>query len=188
MNKTNLAPQIVQTKSIIGRTVKLRNVTAKDAAFIVALRTNDKKGRFISATSKDVSEQEKWINAYLCGQGQAYFMIEDLDGHTFGTVRMYDQKEDSFCWGSWVISEDAPSHFAIESALLLYTYALGLGFARAHFDVRKGNQSVIKFHERFGAVRTGETEDDIFYSISKESILIALRKFAKFLPEKVIIE
>lgn len=188
MNKANLSPKIVQTNSILGRTIKLRNVTVEDADFIVALRNNDKKGRFISATSKDVSEQQKWIKAYLNSQGQAYFMIEDLNGQTFGTVRMYDQKENSFCWGSWVISEDAPSHFAIESALLLYTYALELGFEHAHFDVRKGNQSVIKFHERFGAVRTGETDEDIFYSISKESILVALKKFTKFLPEQVIIE
>lgn len=178
---------IAQAASVTGRTIRLRNVEPADAEFIVKIRTNEKKGRFISATSDDVSKQRSWIESYLAGHGQAYFMITDLSNHPLGTVRMYDQQGDSFCWGSWVVAEDAPSHCAIESALLLYTYALDLGFKGAHFDVRKGNLSVIKFHERFGAERTGETEDDILYSISKDKILISLDKFKKFLPEKVCI-
>lgn len=37
-------PVIHQTDLIVGRSVKLRNVKTDDAAFIVALRTNEKKG------------------------------------------------------------------------------------------------------------------------------------------------
>lgn len=180
-------PAIHQAASIVGRTIKLRNVKPDDAEFIVNLRTNEKKGRFISLTSQDISEQKQWIERYLSSQGQAYFIIEDFTGHPYGTVRMYDQQENSFCWGSWVISGEAPSHFAIESALLIYQYALSLGFERAHFDVRKGNFSVIKFHERFGAERTDETELDIHYSLSKEKILSALEKFKKYLPDHILI-
>lgn len=187
MIKKITAPIIHQAASIVGRSIKLRNVTPDDASFIVALRTNEKKGRFISTTSQDTSEQKQWIEKYLSSQGQAYFIIEDFSGHPYGTVRMYDQQENSFCWGSWIINVDAPSHFAIESALLIYQYALNLGFERAHFDVRKGNLSVIKFHERFGAERTGETELDIHYSISKENILSAFKKFKKYLPDQVLI-
>ncbi|MEW5562708.1 GNAT family N-acetyltransferase [Enterobacter asburiae] len=176
---------IIPAQQIKGRTIRLRNVAPSDAEFIVNIRTNDKKGRFISATSGDVSKQRKWLEDYLISQGQAYFLITDFDDTQLGTVRMYDQQGDSFCWGSWVVAEAAPSHCAIESALLLYTFALDLGFERAHFDVRKGNLSVIKFHERFGAERTGETEEDFLYSISKEKILSTLAKYRKYLPEKV---
>ncbi|MEQ0828319.1 MULTISPECIES: GNAT family N-acetyltransferase [Enterobacter] len=181
-------PVIHQTDLIVGRSVKLRNVKTDDAAFIVALRTNEKKGRFISTTSDDVKAQEKWIEGYLKSKGQAYFIITDLDDIPFGTVRIYDQQQDSFCWGSWVIHEDAPSHFAIESALLVYYYALKLGFTRAHFDVRKGNHSVIRFHERFGAVRQKETEDDILFTISKDSIQDSINKFKKYLPQHILIK
>lgn len=185
MNGDSLKVVIKQAKSITGRSIKLRNVTPSDADFIVKIRTNEKKGRFISATSNDVSKQKKWLEDYLTSEGQAYFLITDLDNHPLGTVRMYDQQGESFCWGSWVVAEDAPSHCAIESALLVYMYALELGFKRAHFDVRKGNLSVIKFHERFGAERTGETEEDLHYAISKEQILSTLEKYKKYLPEKV---
>ncbi|MEG1421430.1 MAG: GNAT family N-acetyltransferase [Citrobacter sp.] len=185
MNGDSLKVVITQAKSITGRSIRLRNVAPSDADFIVKIRTNEKKGRFISTTSSDISKQKKWLEDYLTSEGQAYFLITDLDNHPLGTVRMYDQQGDSFCWGSWVVAENAPSHCAIESALLVYTYALELGFKRAHFDVRKGNLSVIKFHERFGAKRTGETDEDFLYTISKEQILLTLEKYKKYLPEKV---
>lgn len=185
-NKQNLF--ITQAEKIIGRTIQLRNVTPKDAEFIVRVRTNEKKSRFISNTSNDVGNQLKWIESYLVSKGQAYFMITDLHNRPLGTVRIYDQQDNSFCWGSWVVIEEAPSHCAIESALLVYIYALELGFERAHFDVRKGNLSVIKFHERFGAERSGETQEDIMFSISKEKILNTLDRFKKYLPEQVKIE
>lgn len=185
MNGDSLKVVIKQAKSISGRSIKLRNVTPSDADFIVKIRTNEKKGRFISATSNDISKQKQWIKDYLTSEGQAYFLITDLDDNPLGTVRIYDQQGDSFCWGSWVVAEDAPSYCAIESALLVYTYALELGFRRAHFDVRKGNSSVIKFHERFGAERTGETEEDFLYTITKEQILSTFEKYKKYLPERV---
>lgn len=185
MNDNSPEVVITQAKSITGRSITLRNVAPSDADFIVKIRTNEKKGRFISATSSDISRQKQWLEDYLISKGQAYFLITDLDNNPLGTVRMYDQQGDSFCWGSWVVAEDAPSCCAIESALLVYTYALELGFERAHFDVRKGNLSVIKFHERFGAECTGETEEDFLYTITKERILSTLEKYKKYLPEKV---
>lgn len=181
-------PTIRQTDLIVGRTIKLRNVKIEDANFIVALRTNEKKGRFISTTSDNIRAQEKWIEGYLKSEGQAYFIITDLNDTPFGTVRLYDQQQDSFCWGSWILHEDAPAHFAIESALLVYYYALKLGFTSAHFDVRKGNFSVIRFHERFGAVRQNDTDEDILFTLSKDSIQESMTKFKKYLPEHVLIE
>ena len=101
---------------------------------------------------------------------------------------MYDIQNDSFCWGSWILKEGAASSYAIESALLVYHFALSLGFEKAHFDVRKGNESVWKFHERFGANKTAETADDFIYSISLEAIEHSLEKYKKYLPNGFSIE
>ena len=68
---------------------------------------------------------------------------------------------------------------------MVYHYALALGFQRAHFDVRKANESVWKFHERFGAKKTGETAEDLHYSIAAIDIINSLNRYAKFLPRGI---
>ena len=98
---------------------------------------------------------------------------------------MYDQRTTSFCWGSWIMKEGAPAASAIESALMIYHYGLELGFENAHFEVRKANISVWKFHERFGAQKIGETNDDFQYQISKKSIQQSLLKYVKYLPNGI---
>ncbi|PKH22570.1 GNAT family N-acetyltransferase [Enterobacterales bacterium CwR94] len=188
MNGYPLHPAIVQENKIIGNNISLRNVSTEDAEFIISLRTEGQKGRFISATSSDISAQIKWIDSYLTGSGQAYFIIEDKFSNKLGTIRMYDQNEDSFCWGSWVIKDGAPPQTAIESAMMLYTYALKLGFNRAHFDVRKENLSVRRFHERFGAIMIKENDLDVFYEITKTSILNSMKKYHRFLPNGIRVE
>lgn len=178
-------PTLRKPRQVLGHQLCFRDATLADARFIVALRTDEKKARFISATSADVQDEVSWLAQYAQDNGQVYFIMEDRQHNPVGTVRLYDQQGDSFCWGSWVIREGSPSSYAVESALMVYQFALSLGFTRAHFDVRKGNESVWKFHERFGAVRTEETELDYFYSLSREAIDKSLARYAKFLPDGV---
>ena len=71
---------------------------------------------------------------------------------------------------------------------MVYHFALGLGFKQSHFDVRKGNESVWNFHERFGAVRVAETDEDYLYSISLEAIQKSLQKYEKYLPNGVEVQ
>ena len=72
---------------------------------------------------------------------------------------------------------------------MVYTYAADhLGFEAAHFDVRKANDRVCKFHERFGATITTTTELDNFYSLSREAIKDSRIRCSKFLPDGVRIE
>ncbi|MEN9986235.1 MAG: hypothetical protein RI925_1737 [Pseudomonadota bacterium] len=178
-------PAFVKPRQVIGNNLVFRDATPEDAEFIVALRTDETKSRFISKTSTDVSQQVAWLESYAQDNSQVYFIMEDREHNPVGTVRLYDQQGPSFCWGSWVIREGSPSSYAVESALMVYRFALSLGFDRAHFDVRKGNESVWKFHERFGAERTSESELDYFYTLSQAAIEKSLNKYAKFLPDGV---
>ncbi|HDC8697436.1 TPA: GNAT family N-acetyltransferase [Escherichia coli] len=185
MNNYPVYPQITKANKVIGKTLVLRNANQSDAEFIVKLRTNEKKGRFISSTSSDIDKQREWLRSYGDSDDQAYFIIEDMNSNKYGTVRMYNSIKHSFCWGSWVISEDAPTNFAIESALVVYNYAKTLGFFDSHFEVMKGNCSVIKFHERFGAERIGENEIEYQYKITKDNIERSLKRYSKYLPEGI---
>lgn len=174
---------------VIGKSLAFRNAAVGDAEFILSLRTDEDRSRYLSYTSPDLRAQQDWLAKYAEASDQAYFIIESLEGEPFGTVRLYDSKGDSFCWGSWILKRDRPSWAAMESALMVYSYAVDhLGFHRSHFDVRKGNEKVWTFHERFGAVRVAENELDYFYELGLDAIRTSLAKYRKYLPESVSVE
>ena len=72
---------------------------------------------------------------------------------------------------------------------MVYAYALDhLGFEQAHFDVRKSNKRVCQFHERFGAIRVHENDEDYFYRLGEEAINNSRRRYQRFLDYSVIVE
>lgn len=167
-------------KFISGKNINLRDIEISDAQFVLNLRTNEKKSLYLHKTDADIQKQIDYINKYKTLENEWYFIIEDKEGKSLGTVRIYDVIDDSFCWGSWLIIDDAPAKTALESALLIYDYAFShLNFNNVHFDVRKGNVKVQRFHELFGAKRSGETEQDILYKYDKETYQNVSEKLKK---------
>jgi hypothetical protein len=174
---------IKKATRIAGKTLVFRDVTVDDSDFILSLRLDFSKSKYLSPTSSDMSLQKKWLLDYENSTNQAYFVIEHSN-QSIGVVRLYDARDSSFCWGSWILASNAPTHAAIESALIIYSYAINyLGFANSHFDVRKENDNVWRFHERFGAIRISEDDINYFYEIHKDSIKKSLQKYRKFLTE-----
>mgnify|MGYP003565123034 CR=1 FL=1 len=181
-------PAIRKAQLIQGKTLSFRDASIDDAEFILSLRTHQKKSRYLSKVTPELASQREWLEIYQHSSHQAYFIIEH-QAEPIGTVRLYDPHWPSFCWGSWVLSDGAPSTASIESALMVYTYAVDhLGFTAAHFDVRKGNESVWRFHERFGAVRISEGVSDYFYQIDLSAIEASRKRYEKFLPNGVAVE
>jgi RimJ/RimL family protein N-acetyltransferase/putative flippase GtrA len=180
-------PCFVRPKQVIGNRLAFRDAAVSDAAFILALRTDAKNARYLSTTSHDLQQQVAWLETYVRDPSQIYFLIEDRDGNPVGTVRLYDQQGDSFCWGSWIIKEGCPGTYAIESALMVYHFARMLGFRRAHFNVRKGNESVWRFHKSFGAQPAGETDEDFLFTLSAEAMSAALGKYARYLTDGIAV-
>lgn len=168
---------------IRGKNINLRPVELEDAEFIVSLRQG-KKSKHLSKI-RDLEAQKEWIISYKIAESQGrefYFIIESKNKERLGTIRVYDFIGDSFCWGSWVVKDNAPVSTAIESALCIYQYAFGiLGFNHSHFDVRKENTRVVDFHKRFGAKIIGENDLDYFFSISKGDFIRKRMQFAKYL-------
>lgn len=181
-------PVIQKAANVRGDTLVFRDAQVEDADFILSLRTDAEKSRYLSATSNDVEAQRQWLEKYATSTGQAYFIIE-YEGQPIGTVRLYDANGDSFCWGSWILKEGRPRQAAMESALMVYAFATDhLGFKACHFDVRKGNDRVIKFHERFGAVCVGESDLDYFFELSAAAIRDARLKYTEFLSSTVRVD
>ncbi|WP_265733135.1 GNAT family N-acetyltransferase [Aliarcobacter thereius] len=163
----------------------MRTVTTEDAEFIYNMRQNQNKTKYLSKVSGTVESQKEWIKNYKQreeNQKEFYFIIESKDEEKLGLVRMYDFKEDSFCWGSWLVKEDSPKSTAIESALQIYEFGFyNLGFKKSHFDVRKGNDKVIAFHKRFGAKIVEEDELDYFFNFEKSDYEITKEKYKRYL-------
>lgn len=181
-------PVIRKADRIVGRTLVFRNATIHDAEYILSLRTNEKNSAYLSLTPPDVEAQRAWLSNYELSNDQAYFIISSGE-QDIGTVRLYDARGESFCWGSWILEDRKPPHAAMESVLMVYAYAIHeLGFQCAHFEVRKGNEHVWKFHERFGAIRQSESSDDYHYAIDRSSIDRSLARYSKCLPMGVSVE
>ena len=170
---------------ICGKNINLRTVEIEDAEFIFSMRQNQNKTKYLSKVTGTVDSQKEWIKNYKQREEEKkefYFVIESKDKEKLGLVRMYDFQDESFCWGSWLIKEDAPKTTAIESALQIYEFGFySLGFEKSHFDVRKGNDKVISFHQRFGAKIVDEDELDYFFNFEKSDYEKMKEKYKRYL-------
>jgi RimJ/RimL family protein N-acetyltransferase len=168
---------------IRGKSIYFREVCLDDAEFIVSMRTNPSKSKYLSTTPLSVEKQRTFISDYLQSSTDFYFIICDWAGQPLGTIRLYDVIEDSFCWGSWILSDNHPPTAAVESALLMYDFAFfSLHYSRSHFDVRKGNSRVVDFHTRFGARVVREDELNIYFNYERDRYLSTREKYRRFLP------
>lgn len=182
-------PILLKAKQVIGKNLIFRDACITDAAFILSLRTDAKKSQHLSVVSGQLLDQEIWLDKYAARDNEVYFVIEDKTGESVGTVRLYDSLKNSFCWGSWIIKDGTPAFYAIESALMVYSYGLDtLGFESAHFQVNKGNKSVCSFHERFGATRITENHTEYQYIINNKSIREAMQRYKRYLYTPLIIK
>jgi len=170
---------------INGKNIILRTVEIEDAEFIYEMRKNESKTRYLSKITGSIQDQKEWIKTYKLKESEKkefYFIIESKLHENLGLVRIYDFVDDSFCWGSWLIKENAPRFTAIESALLIYEFSFyQLGFKKSHFDVRKENLGVIAFHQRFGATITDEDELNYYFEYSKENYEKIKPKYKRYL-------
>lgn len=170
-------------EKIEGRNITLRDIEIDDATFVLGLRLDAIKSKFINPVEPDLQKQIDYIKSYKASGNSWYFIIEDKHGEALGTVRIYDIQADSFCWGSWIVKDGAVASTALESALLIYEYAFNtLCFKKSHFSVNKENFRVLAFHERMGATRTSENEAEYFYHYNKESYEAIRPKYQKWLP------
>lgn len=163
---------------IIGTNIDLRPVDVNDAEFILSLRLDKTLNQHLSPVENDIQKQRDWIVYSKDNKEEWYFIVQNKKQIPVGTIRIYDIQDDSFCWGSWIITPEARAYASFESAILLYKYAFcTLGFNKSHFDVRKGNQAVINFHLKLGASIIKEDEENIYFHFYKEVFINNLKDY-----------
>jgi RimJ/RimL family protein N-acetyltransferase len=168
--------------SLESKNLKFRLVEENDADFILSLRLDERYNSFLSSITPDLEAQKRWIKTYKYDEqagNQFYFIIERKDGTPCGTIRVYDLRKDSFCWGSWILNQNKSRYAALESAFLIYEFGFKhLGFLKSHFDVMKSNKGVIKFHERMGALQVDEDDQNLYFEITEDAVKKTKQKLA----------
>ncbi|MBV8328637.1 GNAT family N-acetyltransferase [Chryseobacterium sp.] len=153
--------------------IKLRLVNEEDASFIIVLRNDEKKSKFISKTSTDIEAQKKWISDYKTREkaGQEYYFIAtDDNGEDFATYRLYKIDSGQPEIGSWVTK---PGYSNVKNSIkvdvAVKNYVLNeMNFETAQFEVRKQNFSVNNYHKLFQPELIRSDDDNHYYLLKKE--------------------
>lgn len=175
-------------EQIQGYRLCLRLVVPEDADFIHGLRIDPRYNAHLSAVTGSVEDQRKWIEQYKTREvagHEYYYVIERGNGVPCGVVRLYDFKDDSFTWGSWILDGNKPAKAALESAFLIYKAAFEvINLNRAIFDVRRENAHTISFHRRFGATETGADSEHIYFEYGRDRYLRDRERYIKMLEPR----
>lgn len=172
----------------------VRFVRGEDAEFIVALRTNPIKARYISATSGSVEDQKSWIEAYKEREavGRDYYFIYSYQEKLAGVNRIYEIEGNHFIHGSWIFSDDVPPFCALAAGIIAREIAfdiLGLDEEIDTAGVHKANQGVLQYIRTLGAEFTGTKIYPMgeYYTskLSKETFNANKHKIIRLIPKKV---
>lgn len=177
----------MNTLFLQGRYCSLRLVDVQDATFILKLRTDEKKSKYLNKTENDICKQIDWIRAYKVREAQGYeyyFVIQDVLGNPIGTYRLYGIQDSMATPGSWILIDGVDIRVSLESVLLMYEFIFqNLKKEKIIFDVRKDNKKVVRFHESYGSLRVGESDIDYFYEFQSSEFEKMKKKFSQFIGD-----
>ena len=154
--------------------IDLRLVEIEDAELLISFRTDERRKRFISATDRDVSKQIEWLRGYKSREAEGieyYFIATDSNGEKFCTYRVYNFDDNIVEIGSWVTKPNYSNSLnSVKVDLLMKEFVFEtLNFDKLCFEVRRDNKSVVRYHKLFGPRIIRETDQDIFFELSKNT-------------------
>lgn len=162
----------------------LRYVNENDADFILKLRTDKNKSKFISATSSDIELQKRWVNDYKQREKKEleyYFIAYDENKEPFATYRLYNRTETMIEIGSFITKQNYLNPLnAIKLDILMKEFVFEkLNYEKLNFEVRKRNSSVVKYHKEFKPIIIREDDLNYYFIQHKEEFNLSKNKFKK---------
>ncbi|WP_175540395.1 GNAT family N-acetyltransferase [Halomonas sp. QHL1] len=158
-------------------TIEVREVTEGDSSYVYSLRTDISYSKYISKVSSEPEQQRSYINNYIkenqLVRSSFYFIIKNIENNKrCGTVRLYNFRDDSFEWGSWILDSNKTRFAAMETAIFVYEFAFNnLGFSKSEFEVNKENEKVVSYHLKSGAKVISEDSENLYFRITKDEAL-----------------
>lgn len=169
---------------IKGKNIDLHPVMVDDAEFILLLRLDSELNTHLSPVDDDIQKQKDWLVKSINDDKEHYFIVKNKQGLKIGTIRVYDIKKRSFCWGSWIILPEHRKYASLESMVLLMKFAFfDLHLEESNFDVRKENKKVVNFHLKSGAQIVKESDIDYFFNYKKEYFLNSYEHYQKIIDK-----
>jgi hypothetical protein len=158
--------------------VAFRFVTEEDAEFILKLRTDPKKSRYITQTDYDVEKQKNWIKSYKLREreGLEYYFFITCDNNPTGVIRIYDIHNGQFEIGSIVMIDDAPIHCVLATTIMAKEIAFEvLELELEKSEAYEGNKQVVKLQKSWNKTLVGSIMDSVgenlIFNLTKEAYL-----------------
>lgn len=164
--------------------ISLRLVEEEDAGFILFLRKDKSKSRFISKTDCDIEKQKEWIRKYKereKDEQEYYFIASDSEGEDFATYRVYNIIGGVPEIGSWVSKpnyKNFKNSIRVDIAIKDYVFE-ELDYDSLRFEVRRKNYSVNKYHKLFNPMLIEANETDNYYILNRNAYTKARKEVLK---------
>lgn len=183
---------------IEGKYINLREAEVGDSAFILSLRTDSKKSRYIHKTKNDLEAQMEYMERYKAQNDEWYFIVEDKQGNSLGTNRIgryplwhpsFVEKDDIgvLSPASWLMASFANPLESLESDFLIKDFFFtNFPHEMAVQTIHKDNTRVLKYHQSFGAKIIGyyEPEEHYLLHLMKGDFIHTKDKFSRMLYKK----
>ena len=150
--------------------LKFKLADKSDAEFILGLRTNPSKNKYLNYTEPNLENQIIWLKEYKLREerGEELYYIIYENHIPVGTIRIYNIKENECTTGSWLFSSNTHQLTPIISELLIYEIVYNiLKKSTVLFDVRKENKKVVTYHKLKRITLINEDEENFYYSMSR---------------------
>lgn len=140
------------TETITGKYINLRCVEEGDAEFTLAIRNDAELTKYIPKVNGDLASQRNWIRKQRSIDGDYFFIIENKENNSVGTIACYDFNLDKLCCegGRYISYGNALEN--IEAMVLLYDFIFEKKKLRyIIMNVDESNLKVLNIHKKFGA-------------------------------------
>ncbi len=164
--------------------LKFRFVQEEDASFLVQLRTDPIKAKYISTTDTDVEKQRLWIREYKIrekSKSEFYFIVTDEENIEFATYRLYNRTKDSIEIGSFIsIPLYSKPINIVKVDIIMKSYVFDiLGYNSLNFEVRKENKSVVNYHKKFEPNLINEDDQNFYFILKKKNFEVNKSKYKR---------
>ena len=192
MKKTNVLPSDFHGEKY---GLAYRFVNEDDAEFIVNLRTDPIKSRYISNTDASLENQKEWIRLYKAREhdGQDYYFIFYFGSTPAGVTRIYNIDDNHFIHGSWVFANNVPPFCSLAAAIIAREIAydtLGLEEEIDTSGIHIDNQGVLQVSKMMGVEFYGERESDngkfLLGRLSRSAFNANKKNILKLIPKKYL--